>query len=156
MGQQVEDKDKAEGQTGPRAQDLNLVGHRGHSVRAGQLLSIPIAPSLLTHPLLVSQRHVQDSTVHVCTAPFGGLEEHTAVAQETPYGKHRRRCGQGLPVESVWVAAGKTGRVYPQTGQKGEVEREDTQHEVMFYFASSPLGVNLRPCCPQLSTLLEF
>lgn len=147
MRQQVEDNDKAEGQTGPQAPDLNLVGQRRHSVRAGQPLSIPTAPSLLTHPLLVSQRHVQDSTVHVCTAPFGGLEKHTAVAQETPYGKHRRRCDQGT---------GKTGRVCPQTEQKGEVEREDTQNEVMFYFASSPLGANLRPCCPQLSTLPGF
>lgn len=71
MGQQVEDSDKAEGQAGPQAQDLNLAGHPRHSVRAGQPLSIPTAPSLLTHPLLVSQRHVQDSTAHMCMAPLG-------------------------------------------------------------------------------------
>lgn len=116
LGQKVEDGDKAP--------DLNLVGNPRHSVGDGQPLSIPTAPSLLTHPLPVSQHRVQDSTVHMCTAPFGGLEKHTSVAQETRHGKHRRRCDQGLPVDSAWVATGKTGGVCPQTEQKGEVERE--------------------------------
>lgn len=101
LGQKVEDGDRAEGQAGPQAADQNLVGHPRHSVGAGQPLSIPTVPSLLTHPLPVSQHCVQDSTVHMCTAPFAGLEKHTSVAQETRYGKHRRRCDHGLPVDSV-------------------------------------------------------
>lgn len=130
VGEQVEDTDRAEGPhqagfstlarwaPGTRSEP---VGHPRLPVMAGQPPSMPTAPSLLTLSLAaISLSHAgQHSRAEPCLTAFGCLQKHIAVAQETPYGRHRRRGDQGLPVGPVWVAAGKMrGRSVQRHGKR--------------------------------------